>query len=63
MDMQISAEVLNAAAFVTWLNAHGHNAATHPRTGNFIDGVWTAVDEDAARVIADLYRRFQNDSR
>lgn len=63
MDMRISAEVLNAEAFVDWLNERGHNAATHPHTGNFIDGTWVATDAALDAMLAGLYQEFRNDSR
>jgi hypothetical protein len=60
MRIEIAVDTIEADEFCEWLNLHGHQAIIGNSTGNYIDGIWTSVNEDANEKMRDLWDDFCN---
>ena len=60
MKIEIAVDNENAEEFATWLQGQGHDAHVGTSTGNYIDGTWTATDEQANEIMRGLWDRYCN---
>ena len=44
--------------FVEWLIAKGHDAVLGDSTGDYVDGVWTSTDNEAAEIMSNLWLEY-----
>ncbi len=58
MKIEIAHDTPQAKQFLSWLRDQGHDASIGNSTGNYIDGEWTSSDEDANRIMNDLWEDF-----
>ena len=58
----LACDTHEGGAFRFWLEKQGYDASIGSSTGNYIDGVWTATDEDANRKMNQLWDEYCSSS-
>jgi hypothetical protein len=58
MEFIIASDNPEAEAFAEWLEDQGHSAEVGNSTGNYVDGVWTSTDDDAAQTLNALWESY-----
>lgn len=59
-EIEIACNHTEASKFVNWLLNQGHTASVGLSTGNYIDNVWTSTNEEANRIMSDLWTKYCN---
>jgi len=58
--IEIACDHTEAAEFVAWLNAQGHDATVGDSTGSYVDGDCTDHDADASAALNQLWEAYCN---
>lgn len=59
--IEVASDTAELETFVQWLCDHGHNATIGRSTGDYINGVWTAHNEEARAIINKLWEDYCSD--
>lgn len=58
--IEIASDTTESNEFLAWLIEAGHDASIGNSTGNYVDGIWTSTDENANKIMRDLWESYCN---